>query len=126
MAREQLGITVVIFNNRSYGILNVELARVGARDAGPKAGAQLDLSSPDIDLSRLPAAFGVPARRVDDAEALLQAIERGLAEPGPSLIEVLVPPVFSPRQLRAMPYALRAISSLPRPLAGAVKRRVYP
>ena len=30
MAREQLDITVVIFNNRSYGILDVEFARVGA------------------------------------------------------------------------------------------------
>jgi acetolactate synthase-1/2/3 large subunit len=39
MAREQLDITVVIYNNRSYGILNVELARVGAQQGGPKAAA---------------------------------------------------------------------------------------
>jgi acetolactate synthase I/II/III large subunit len=59
MARGQLGITVVIFNNRSYGIY-VELARVGARDAGRKAGAQLDLRSPDVDFVALPAASGCP------------------------------------------------------------------
>src|SRR5207248_5192677 len=46
MAREGLDITVVIFNNRSYGILNVELARVRAEGAGRKANAQLDLSEP--------------------------------------------------------------------------------
>ncbi len=43
MAREQLDVTVVIFNNRSYAILNMELARVGAQAAGPRAKAQLDL-----------------------------------------------------------------------------------
>ncbi len=30
MAREQLDVTVIVFNNRSYAILNIELERVGA------------------------------------------------------------------------------------------------
>jgi hypothetical protein len=34
--------------------------------------------------------------------------------------------MFTPRQLRAMPYALRALELLPRPLAAAVKSRLYP
>jgi hypothetical protein len=29
-------------------------------------------------------------------------------------------------QLRAMPYALRALGALPRPMAAALKRRFYP
>ena len=126
MAREGLNITVVIFNNRSYGILNVELARVGARAAGPKADAQLDLSGPDLDFVELAKGFGVPAHRVDTAEALVNALQGSVAEPGPHLIEVVIPTVFSPRQLRAMPYALRALTALPRPVASAVKRRLYP
>jgi acetolactate synthase-1/2/3 large subunit len=126
MAREQLDVTVVIFNNRSYGILNVELARVGAGAAGPKAGAQLDLSGPDLDFVELGKGFGVPSQRVDTAEQLTDALERAIAEPGPSLIEVVIPSVFSPRQLRAMPYALRALELLPRPVAAAVKKRIYP
>jgi len=36
-ARESLDVTTVIFANRSYAILNIELARVGAGDPGPKA-----------------------------------------------------------------------------------------
>jgi acetolactate synthase-1/2/3 large subunit len=126
MAREQLNVTVVIFNNRSYGILNVELARVGAQGAGPKANAQLDLSTPDVDFVALAKGLGVPAQRLDTAESLVAGLERALAEPGPQLLEVVIPAVFSPRQLRAMPYALRALSALPRPLAAAVKRRLYP
>ncbi|MGP0048670.1 MAG: acetolactate synthase large subunit [Solirubrobacteraceae bacterium] len=93
MAREQLDITVVIFNNRSYAILNIELARVGARAAGPKAGAQLDLGDPDLDFVRLGTGFGVPSRRVDTAEQLIDELQRAVAEPGPHLIEVVIPSV---------------------------------
>jgi acetolactate synthase-1/2/3 large subunit len=124
MAREQLDVTVVIFNNRSYGILNVELARVGARGSGPRAAAQLDLGRPDLDFVALATGLGVPAHRVDTAEALLDALRRSVAEPGPRLVEVVIPVVFSRRQLRAMPYAMRALELLPRPLAAAVKRRL--
>src|SRR5439155_8849894 len=49
MAREELDVTVVIFNNRSYAILNIELERVGAQRGGPKAKSQLDLAGPDLD-----------------------------------------------------------------------------
>jgi acetolactate synthase-1/2/3 large subunit len=126
MAREQLDVTVVIFNNRSYGILNLELARVGARGEGPKAKAQLDLGSPDLDFVAVGRGFGVPSRRVDTAEDLVAALEESTRSPGPQLIEVVIPTAFTPFQLKAMPYALRALGALPRPVAAAVKRRMYP
>jgi acetolactate synthase-1/2/3 large subunit len=126
MAREQLNVTVVIFNNRSYGILNLELERVGASGAGPKARAQFDLSGPDMDFVAIGNGFGVPSRRVNSAEVLIDALGRSIAEPGPHLIEVIVPPVYNALQLKAMPYALKALGALPRPVAAAVKRRVYP
>jgi acetolactate synthase I/II/III large subunit len=127
MAREQLNVTVVIFNNRSYSILNIELQRVGAdAAAGPKAKSQLDLAGPDLDFVRLATGLGVPARRVDTAEELVPALERSVAEPGPHLIEVVVPSVYEGRRLKALPYGLRALERMPRPLARAIKRRMYP
>jgi acetolactate synthase-1/2/3 large subunit len=126
MAREQLNVTVVLFNNRSYAILNMELARVGAKAAGPEAKAQLDLSRPDVDFVALAAGFGVPAEKVETAEQLLDALSHAVTEPGPRLIEAVIPTMFTPRQLRAMPYALRALEILPRPLAARVKARLYP
>jgi acetolactate synthase I/II/III large subunit len=126
MAREGLDITVLVFNNRSYGILNVELARVGARAAGPRAKAQLDLSRPDVGFVDLARGLGVPATRVETAEQLTDELQRAIAEPGPHVVEVVIPTVFSDRQLRAMPHALRALTALPRPVAAAVKRRLYP
>lgn len=126
MAREQLDVTVVIFNNRSYAILNIELERVGARAAGAKAKAQLDLTGPDLDFVALGNGMGVPSVRVDTGEELSGALDRAVTEPGPHLIEVLIPSVFSGVRLRALPHALRVLEKLPRPLARAVKRRVYP
>jgi acetolactate synthase-1/2/3 large subunit len=126
MAREQLDVTVIIFNNRSYAILNMELARVGAKAAGPQARAQLDLSRPDIDFVELATSFGVPARWVARSEELVGAIEQAVAEPGPHLIEARVPSTLTPAQLRAMPFALRALGTLPGPVAAAVKNRLYP
>jgi acetolactate synthase-1/2/3 large subunit len=127
MAREGLDVTVVIFNNRSYSILNIELQRVGADAAdGPKAKSQLDLAGPDLDFVQIASGLGVPAERVDTAEQLLASLERGLGERGPRLIEVVVPSVFSGRRLKALPYGLRAIEKLPRPVAQAIKKRVAP
>jgi acetolactate synthase-1/2/3 large subunit len=127
MAREGLNVTTVLFNNRSYGILNIELQRVGAgAAAGPKARSQLDLSGPDIDFVQIAAGLGVPAERVDTAEAFVKSLERGVAEPGPRLIEVVIPSVFSGARLRALPYGLRALEKLPRPVAKALKKRVAP
>jgi acetolactate synthase-1/2/3 large subunit len=126
MAREQLDVTVVILNNSSYAILNVELRRVGAGSGGPKAQSQLKLDEPKLDLVALGTGLGVPSRRVASAEELTDALEGAIAEPGPHLIEAPVPSVLTPAQLRVMPYALKGLGLLPRPLAGAIKRRLNP
>jgi acetolactate synthase I/II/III large subunit len=90
MAREQLDVTVVIFNNRAYRILKIELERVGAQPAGPKADAQFDLGHPDIDFVELASGFGVPARRADTGEELSDALQVAAAEPGPHLIDAVI------------------------------------
>jgi acetolactate synthase I/II/III large subunit len=126
MAREQLDVTVVIFNNRSYAILNVELQRVGAQGGGPRAKQQLDLAGPDLDFVEMAKGLGVDAVRPETAEDFASAFERAVAEPGPHLIEAVVPSVYSGLRLRAMPHALRALEKLPRPVAKAAKARFYP
>ncbi|HJV52092.1 MAG TPA: acetolactate synthase large subunit [Noviherbaspirillum sp.] len=126
MARERLNVISVIFNNRSYGILNIELERVGAERAGPKAKAQLDLNSPGLDFVQLAQGMGVPAVRATTAEDFTAALERALATPGPHLIEAMVPNVFSGLKLRVLPYLLRSLENLPQPVARALKRKVAP
>jgi acetolactate synthase-1/2/3 large subunit len=87
-AREQLDVTTVVYANRSYAILNMELARVGAGAAGPKASGLLDLAKPEIDFVALAHGMGVPAEAPSTAEELTAALARALAEPGPHLIQV--------------------------------------
>jgi acetolactate synthase-1/2/3 large subunit len=94
MAREQLDVTTVIFSNRRYAILRMELARVGATASGQRALELLDISPPDIDFTALARGFGVPATRPETAEAFAADLERAFAEPGPHLIEALVPSLF--------------------------------
>jgi acetolactate synthase-1/2/3 large subunit len=89
MAREQLDVTTVIFNNRSYAILNMELQRVGAQ-AGPKALDMLDLSRPDLSFTSIAQGMGVDAHRATSAEDFSTAFERALREPGPHLIEAVI------------------------------------
>lgn len=90
MAREALDITVVIFHNAKYQILQVELARVGVTERGPAAEALTDLSHPDLDWTHLARGMGVPAERATTAEGFTAALEKGLAADGPHLIEAMI------------------------------------
>lgn len=87
-ARESLDVTTVLCSNRSYRILQVELARAGIAEPGPAARSLTDLGQPDLDWCALARGFGVPASRPASAEALAAELEKSLAEPGPHLIQV--------------------------------------
>lgn len=127
MARERLDVVAIVFDNRAYAILNMELKRVGAAAAGPKAAAQFDLSDPALDFAALARAMGVTsAERVTSAEAFTAALERALATPGPHLIDAVVPSALSGLKLAALPHLLRLLGLLPQPLALALKRRLAP
>ncbi|SDC59045.1 acetolactate synthase large subunit [Actinokineospora iranica] len=91
MARENLNVTTVILNNRAYAILRMELMRVGAEGAGPAANSLLDLAKPDMDFVKVAEGMGVPATRATTAEELAEQFAKALAEPGPHLIDAIVP-----------------------------------
>ena len=92
-AREQLNVTTVLINNAAYAILRMELARTGSAQAGPRASRMLDLSDPTPDFTQISTGLGVPATRVTTAGELDRALRLAYAEPGPHLIEAIVPPV---------------------------------
>lgn len=126
MARERLDITAIIFNNASYSVLNVELERVGAESAGAKAKSQLDLSGPVLDFAQLAHGMGVHGVRVGTAEEMVKALEYALGHPGPHLIEAMVPESLSGAKRKVLPWLLRSLPSLPRPVARALKRKIAP
>ena len=95
-AREGLDVTTVVYHNSAYAILRMELMQVGAAPAaggGARARALLDLDRPRLDFTALARGMGVPAVRATTAEELAQALRRASAEPGPHLVEAVVPPL---------------------------------
>jgi acetolactate synthase-1/2/3 large subunit len=92
-AREGLDVTTVLFDNRSYAILTAELARIGATAGGARASSQLDLSDPDMDFVSIARGFGVPASRPATTGQFAAEFAAALAEPGPHLLDVVVPPL---------------------------------
>jgi acetolactate synthase-1/2/3 large subunit len=95
-AREGLDVTTLIYHNSAYAILRMELVQTGAAAQlagdGARAKALLDLGRPDLDFVAIAAGMGVPGERVSTSEGLAAALRRAAAEPGPHLIEAMVPP----------------------------------
>jgi acetolactate synthase-1/2/3 large subunit len=87
-AREGLNVTNVVFSNRRYQILNVELARAGIDKPGPMATSLTDLTNPSIDWVGLAKSLGVPATKPANAEELYEQLQAAYTEPGPHFIEV--------------------------------------
>jgi acetolactate synthase-1/2/3 large subunit len=90
IAREQADVTVVIMNNRSYAILNIELARVGVGKPSDKTLSMLDLSRPNLDFVALATGMGIRATRAASAEEFTEQFEEAMATAGPRLIEAMV------------------------------------
>ena len=96
MARENLDVTVVIFNNRKYSILEMEFARTGARGGtpGPNAASTLDIGGPDMDFVAMATGMGVPATRATTAKEFNEQFEAAVQGKGPRLIDAMVPTLF--------------------------------
>ncbi len=90
-AREGLNVTTLICSNRSYRILQMELQRAGITSYGPKTRALTELTQPAIDWVKTAEGFGVPGATVSTAESLARELRKALAEPGPHLIEMVLP-----------------------------------
>jgi len=86
-AREGLDVTTIVFANRRYAILEVELARVGAQP-GPQALRNYSIGDPDLDFVALARGLGVAAARVATADEFNTRFAAAMAESGPKLIEV--------------------------------------
>ena len=90
MAREKLDVTTVIYANRSYAILNIELQRVGASGAGAKAMSMLDLHDPEMNWAEIARGFGIEASRATTCEEFAAQYASAMQQRGPRLIEALI------------------------------------
>lgn len=87
-ARERLNITTIVLNNRAYATPPRARRRL-FRETGTSALS--DLSNPDLDFVALPAAMSVPGYPVTTTAELTARLTYALSEPGPHLLEAMVP-----------------------------------
>jgi thiamine pyrophosphate-dependent acetolactate synthase large subunit-like protein len=81
-ARYRLRLIVIVHNDSAYGaIKNLQRKQHGGRYI------DTDLNNPDF--TKLAEAFGIPATRAADRNALQAALAEALGRPGPSFIEVI-------------------------------------
>lgn len=92
IARENLDVVVIVAVNRSYEILKIELARMGAVNAGRASRALLSLDAPPIDHRQLAMSFGVEAARADTVKVFDRLLAGAMGRRGPLLIEALLSP----------------------------------
>lgn len=89
MAREKLNVVNIIFANRGYQILHLELANVGVQEAGRNAARMFDVENPTLDWVALAKGHGVSGESVTDADEFVAALRKGLGTNEPYLIEVV-------------------------------------
>jgi len=89
-ARENARVTIVIFKNGRYGILDYEAKRHGLGPFGAKGSSMFDLGRPEISWVAIATGMGVPAMSASTVEAFSSAFRSAVATPGPHLIEVVL------------------------------------
>jgi acetolactate synthase-1/2/3 large subunit len=89
-AREKMDVITVICANKSYAVLNVELARAGVSNVGPKVRGMLDLHDPELDWVGLARGMGVEASRAATTEDFARRFEDAMRTRGPRLIEAVI------------------------------------
>jgi acetolactate synthase-1/2/3 large subunit len=90
MAREGLDVVTVVFNNRRYRILDIEMRRTGASGFGERSNAMVDIRGPELDFVQLAGSMGVRATKAVSIQQFVESFGRAMAEPGPYLIEALL------------------------------------
>ena len=93
MARYEVPVIIVIFNNRSYNGPRNKIFRAGGRQAREGKDMTCYLGDPDVDFARVAEGFGVKGEVVRTPDEVRPAIERAIRstrEGRPYLIDAIV------------------------------------
>jgi len=90
MARENSDVVIVLLNNNSYAILNIELARLKTGTPNDKTLSMLDLGHPSLDWQHIARGMNISASRATTAEEFHQQFAAAMDSKGPHLIETMV------------------------------------
>ena len=95
----RLPVKIVLFNNASLGMVKLEMLVDGIPD--------FETDHEPTDFAAIAAAVGIPSMRVEDPADVRTTLEKGLAAPGPVLMEFVtdanalsIPPAITGEQIR--------------------------
>jgi acetolactate synthase-1/2/3 large subunit len=86
-ARENLDVLTIVFANRAYAILFIEMRNLGFNDIGRNATQMMSLTEPAPDWVQLARGMGVEAVATDTCEGFVDVLRSALRRRGPFLIE---------------------------------------
>ncbi len=90
--QHRINVVTLLYNNGAFGASNNDQrSRYGGRVVGT------ELHNPDF--VRLAESFGVRAFRVTEPEAVPGALKQAIADPGPTLVELVVPTGHMPMEI---------------------------
>ncbi|HEX7200145.1 MAG TPA: thiamine pyrophosphate-dependent enzyme, partial [Dongiaceae bacterium] len=95
-AHERLAVVFLILNNGAYRILKQRVNALRGHAAQTGRYVAMDLDDPPIDFCALARSMGVKAERAETLDEVRKALAAALAAEGPSLIDVILDPSFSP------------------------------
>lgn len=89
-AREQLDVLSIVYSNRKYAILEIEMANLGLGTPNKNARRMMELDNPALDWVALAKGMGVDGTSVGTVDAFGEALVQALNRKGPFLIECLI------------------------------------
>ena len=95
-ARYRIAVVFVIFNNTSYRILKQRVHAMRGHAAQTDSYVGMELNNPTIDFVALARSLGVKAERAKTVHEATDLLRKGLANGGPSLIDVALDRSFKP------------------------------
>jgi pyruvate dehydrogenase (quinone) len=114
----RLPVKIVLFNNASLGMVKLEMMVDGIPD--------FETDHEPTDFAAIAAGAGIRSMRVDDPRDVRSTLEKGLADPGPVLMEFVtdpnalsIPPAITGEQVRGF-----AMSASKMVLGGGVGKMV--
>ena len=87
-ARYRIPVVFVICNNRQYKILKDCSQRMPLPNFAAENYLGMDITQPEVDFVQLSESLGVPAKRVETADVLVDELTRAFARREPFLIDV--------------------------------------
>jgi acetolactate synthase-1/2/3 large subunit len=90
IARENLDITIVVYSNRNYAILEDEMALMGAAGKKTKKTPMLYLGDPDLNWIKMSQSMGIEAAQAETTKEFYDLFKTAMSGKSPFLIEAVI------------------------------------